>query len=447
MIKNIIYFCIILIISINNSYAVRLLVPIEKNIETEATTKQLNNNVKDSNTPIKNEKVKEITKNNNNSETNNAINTEKNEMDYKKEEQIINKNIEEKKETKQENDEQNITTISTDDNNVKTENRNIENNRSDDTIKNQDTKNESAQPIERKVNEQEEDKDINEENIRELVVTESGIVENKYNNNLNADKITSIDIINEIEKNIISKEKNTNANNNEKIEIKKGDWNTKDIVEIKDTKNTEINKTGSKFKITTKEDNNSKKIEQLRQIAYKAIQKQEYEIAIKYYKEILKIDPNDNLSKLSLATSYHALKQYEQAKPIYVELMSIFPENQNIVSNLISIIINESPHEAVYLVPSIAEKYEKSAPIQAQTSVAFAKVKNYDEAINYMRKALFLDKNNLDYLYNLAVMYDLNQNYDKALNLYKKIVDKIDNSNIVRKNNVLQRIRILSKQL
>lgn len=278
---------------------------------------------------------------------------------------------------------------------------------------------------------------------RELIISNGEVIENKYINNVNSNDISSIDLINEIEKNIISREKNSNVTDR-KIEIKKGEWTTKDVIEINDSKNTEISKTGAKFKITTKENNNTKKVEELKKIAYKAYKNREYEIAIKYYKAILKIDPKDNLSKLSLATSYHALKQYRQAKPIYVELMQIYPDNENIVSNLISIIVNESPYEAVYLVPSISEKYENSAAIQAQTSMSFAKVKNYKEAIKYIKKALYLDRNNVEYLYNMGVLYDLSGDYAKALSIYRDVAANIDNNSNIKKNKLLERIQVLS---
>lgn len=277
---------------------------------------------------------------------------------------------------------------------------------------------------------------------RELIISNGEVIENKYVNNVDSNDISSIDLINEIEKNIISREKNSNITDR-KIEIKKGEWTTKDVIEINDSKNTEINKTSAKFKITTRENNNTKRVEELKKIAYKAYKNREYEIAIKYYKAILKINPKDNLSKLSLATSYHALKQYRQAKPIYAELMKIYPDNENIVSNLISIIVNESPYEAVYLVPSISEKYENSAAIQAQTSMSFAKVKNYKEAIKYIKKALYLDRNNVEYLYNMGVLYDLSGDYGKALSIYKDVAANIDNNSNIKKNKLLERIQVL----
>lgn len=336
---------------------------------------------------------------------------------------------------------------------VKSDNKNREN-IVNDNQKNGDIKKEiveKTQETENKKNELKTDKNesiIKNNNntsektkLRELIISDGEIIENKYVNNFDSDSLNSVELINEIEKNIISREKNSNS---EKIDIRKGEWNTRDIIEINNSKNAEINKTSAKFRITTKENNETKKIEELKKIAYKAYKNHEYEIAIKYYKNILKIDPKDNLSKLSLATSYHALKQYRQAKPIYVELMRIYPDNENIVSNLISIIINESPYEAVYIIPSISEKYENSASIQAQTSMSFAKVKNYKEAIKYIKKALYLDKDNIEYLYNMGVLYDMNGEYGKALKLYKDVITNMNGNSNIKKDKLLERIQVLS---
>lgn len=273
----------------------------------------------------------------------------------------------------------------------------------------------------------------------------NNIVKNKYVNDVDKN-ITTIDIVSEIEKNLINKSKNTNVKD-VKIEIKKGEWNNKDVVKINDTNKNAIEKTSAKFKITTQEDDDSKKIEELKRIAYKAAKSGEHEVAIKYCKEILKTNPKDNFAKLSLATSYHALKQFNQAKVIYVELMDVFPEDENIVSNLMSIMINESPYEAVYLIPLLAERYSNSSAIQAQTSIAFARVKDYKDAITYIKKAIHLDQNNKEYLYNLGVLYDLNGNYADAITIYKKIISEKYENNFFNKNELLARIKILSKEI
>jgi len=69
-----------------------------------------------------------------------------------------------------------------------------------------------------------------------------------------------------------------------------------------------------------------------------------------------------------------------------------------------------------------------SPKIMAQTSIAFSRIKNYKQAIAFVKKALLLDPENIDYKYNLAVFYDLDENYELAMASYKNILRIIESS-------------------
>lgn len=92
------------------------------------------------------------------------------------------------------------------------------------------------------------------------------------------------------------------------------------------------------------------------------------------------------------------------------------------MANLLAIITDKTPYEAVYLLSNIADKNTNSPLIQAQASVAYSKIKNYKKAIDYIKKAIELDQNNLEYRYNLAVLYDLDKNYNQAKFLYNELL-------------------------
>jgi tetratricopeptide (TPR) repeat protein len=105
-----------------------------------------------------------------------------------------------------------------------------------------------------------------------------------------------------------------------------------------------------------------------------------------------------------------------------MKVLSVFPDDQQVMVNLLSIVTDESPYEAVYLISNIADKNPNSSVLQAQTSVAFAKVNNYSKGIEYIKKALMLDTDNIEYQYNLAVLYDMNKEYMSAAALYKDLL-------------------------
>jgi tetratricopeptide (TPR) repeat protein len=210
------------------------------------------------------------------------------------------------------------------------------------------------------------------------------------------------------------------------------------LVEVEKT-NFEIKRTSKKMDANSVLTEKAQEIKTLKDKAYSAVQNGEHEVGISYYKQVLKEDQNDSFSKLSLATTYHTLGQYRQAKPLYVELLDVFPNSEQLVSNLLSVMIQETPYEAMYLIPGIAEKHDRSAIIQAQMSLAYAAVNKYPEAIKYIRKAIDLDPYNVDYKYNLAVFFDLSKNYKEAKKLYNEVLLS-DITNRARSNDIKKRL-------
>lgn len=257
----------------------------------------------------------------------------------------------------------------------------------------------------------------------------------------------NMNIINKIEQNLLYGSSITRKNSNNNIEIKKGSWSNEDLKEVETKKKFEITKTSKNIDMMSKETEKNNKIASLKDEAYQAVKLKEYEIAIKLYKEILALNSKDNFTKLSLATTYHILGQYVQAKPLYIELLPVFPNSEQLISNLLSIIIQESPYEAIYLLPALAEKYSSSPVIQAQTSVAFSTVERYNDAIKYIKNAIYLDEGNIEYKYNLAVLYDATKQYEKAYKVYQDVATYIKNNqvNSISLKKVNERIKQINK--
>ena len=109
--------------------------------------------------------------------------------------------------------------------------------------------------------------------------------------------------------------------------------------------------------------------------------------------------------------------------------------------------INDSPYEAVYLLPQLAERFNYSDKIQFQLSIAFSKVKNYTKAVKYMKEAIAIDPTNVVYLYNLAVLYDKMENYPSAQATYKLVLKNIEtnNNSVLPYNKINNRISELNK--
>ncbi|MDA0902266.1 MAG: tetratricopeptide repeat protein [Proteobacteria bacterium] len=194
----------------------------------------------------------------------------------------------------------------------------------------------------------------------------------------------------------------------------------------------------SQVQIVVVEADRGEEIQKKTKMAYSAILVKQYEVAIELYKQILKLEPNDKYIQFSLATAYHELKQYKQAKTIYHDLLRSNPDNKNeIIGNLLDIIIEESPMEAVYFLDKLAAQNPKSADLLARSAMVYDKTGKQDQAILLLDRAIKLDPQNHDYKLNLAIIYDKMKEVKKALPLYKKAlrgykqIDNIDKNQII----------------
>jgi tetratricopeptide (TPR) repeat protein len=173
-----------------------------------------------------------------------------------------------------------------------------------------------------------------------------------------------------------------------------------------------------------------KDIREKEKLAYNSVLVGQYEIAIEIYKEILQKEPKNLYAKYSLAVVYQRLNQFKQAKNIYYELLRGDAENKDeVINNIIAILIEESPREAIYLLNRLTIQNPQKHFLFASMALAYEKISDYELAIKNYVKALELDYSNVNYRYNLGVLYDQNKEYEKALEMYANVVKNNDNSN------------------
>lgn len=165
------------------------------------------------------------------------------------------------------------------------------------------------------------------------------------------------------------------------------------------------------------------KIRQKEKMAYNAAIIGQDEVAMQLYKDVVKAEPNNQYAKFSLAVIYQKLGQFSKAKNIYHELLQKNPENsEEIIGNLLSIIVDESPKEATYLLSRLARQNPHASEVFAKLALAYEKVKDYDNAVKSLKEAIRVKPDVIEYKYNLAVIYDKSSDFGNALNLYDDIV-------------------------
>ncbi len=238
-----------------------------------------------------------------------------------------------------------------------------------------------------------------------------------------------------------SNSKNTNSNSdfasisNENIEENKQN----DIT----SKNPEIS-----IEIIKKMDSNANRLKET--AAYNAMISNQYEAALELYKQILIKESDNHYAKFGLATAYHKLKQYDEAKKHYYELLSTNIENKNeVIANFIEILVNESPIDAKYILARLSSQSPNTDYILARSALAYDKINKKDDAILLLKRAININSKNIEYQINLAIILDKNNEPEEALKYYKRslrgYVDSGNNSNQINLASIRKRINFLQK--
>jgi tetratricopeptide (TPR) repeat protein len=184
-------------------------------------------------------------------------------------------------------------------------------------------------------------------------------------------------------------------------------------------------------------------------LAYNAYEVDQYEVAIQLYKQVINAEPDNYNAKFALAITYQQMGQLTQAKNIYHDLLkSDFDKKDEIISNLLTILIEESPRDAVYVLTRLLKQNPQSPIILAQSAIAYEKLKDYEKAVTALQTAVSLDQGNIIYKYNLAVIYDKISQYEKALDLYSAVMkNNSEESREIPMDQVKKRIEFIKARI
>ena len=252
--------------------------------------------------------------------------------------------------------------------------------------------------------------------------------------------ISTSDAINQIQKTLIFSDNNSakKAAKESTIAI------TRDLKEAKKPK----------INILVNDNNSSKKeqnLERKQKLIYNASIAGQYEVAIELSKQILASDPKNSYAKFILASCYHKLGQNAQAKKIYYELLKNQDYDEQtrdeIISNLIEVLVEESPDEAIYFLSKLSYQSPKSAYILAGTAMAYEKIQRHEEAILLLQKAINIDPDETRYKFNLAIIFDKKGDYQNAIKYYRDVLDAYKkgtfNDSSMPVNQVAERIKFI----
>jgi tetratricopeptide (TPR) repeat protein len=146
-------------------------------------------------------------------------------------------------------------------------------------------------------------------------------------------------------------------------------------------------------------------------------------LAIEQYQQIVRLEPKSVDNHLLLGRLYRLNNDLVKAESEFKAAIQIQPDSEEAVTSLAYLYNEEGDApRAVALLNQIPEA-ERSGKLYATLGYTYEQQKDYKKAVAAYRKAVELDRDNLDSLRGLAQNLMNEGQYDAALEQYKQIAD------------------------
>lgn len=157
--------------------------------------------------------------------------------------------------------------------------------------------------------------------------------------------------------------------------------------------------------------------------AYMAFKLGQIEVATHLYEEILYKDPENLDALFALGTIYHMNYQFEDARDKYIEILSINPQHNKALNNFLALLSNEDPSLALAEMKKLEKVNNSISVIPAQIAMIYYKLNDLDNALEYLKKAIYIEPKNTNYRYNFAIMLDKSGYYQHAAMMYRELIN------------------------
>ena len=144
--------------------------------------------------------------------------------------------------------------------------------------------------------------------------------------------------------------------------------------------------------------------------------------AVSLLKDTLKLCPDSAVGQYMLGYYYAGLKDYDNAKASLKKALLVDPQFYHAHKLLSQIYFKQGNFEKE--LSSAKEAFvlnNNDASICNDLGLALMHLERYTEAITYLKKAVDLGPNNVDYIYSLASVYRDNKMFDQAILEYNKL--------------------------
>ncbi len=122
----------------------------------------------------------------------------------------------------------------------------------------------------------------------------------------------------------------------------------------------------------------------------------------------------------ALGQAYQGMGNFSEAEKKFSQAIKIAPAYSAAYEKLASLLIDSGKYEKAIEIMNRGLKRNPSAELHNLTGTCYGRTGNIKMATEHLKKAVTIDRNNADYLYNLAYCYEIMGDVEKALELYRQ---------------------------
>lgn len=144
-----------------------------------------------------------------------------------------------------------------------------------------------------------------------------------------------------------------------------------------------------------------------------------YAAALDMFEKLYKMNDRDPRILFGLAVAQQGAGFTESAARTYEDLLRVDPSNEQAIVNLMGIMKGQYPAVTIQKLSELRNKYPNNPGIPAQIGLAYADMRQYEEALRYLEIAAAIDPRNPSHVYNMAIISDMKGDSKRAIKLYE----------------------------
>lgn len=174
--------------------------------------------------------------------------------------------------------------------------------------------------------------------------------------------------------------------------------------------------------IVVRKDHASGDLDTRLKVARMALMENRFTAAVELFNALSVDYPRDERVMMGRALALQQSGRADEALAAYEAVLSANPKKLEALTNMLGTLKSSNPALAVEKLEELRTVYPYNADIAAQLGTAYAALKNYDAALQYLDMADTLSPGNAYVYYNKAVLYDHMGQQNMATAMYRRIL-------------------------